>query len=68
MQNTVLTGEEFNKFYCDTFFYKLTNETEKHHNFQYQDGLNVDTVEFNPVGKCSAGGLYFTIVSATRFV
>ena len=57
---SVLTGEEFNTIYCTTNFYKLTNETENHHGFQYQDGLNIDIIPFNPHNECSAGGLYFT--------
>ncbi len=30
------------------------------HGFVYTDGLNIDTIPFNPQGSCSAGGLYFT--------
>ena len=57
---SVLTGEKINRLYVGTNFYKLTNKTEKHHNFRYQDGLNIDTIPFNPTRQCSAGGLYFT--------
>ena len=39
--------------------YRLTYEDEKHNGFQYQDGLNVDTLPFNPSGECEPGGLYF---------
>jgi hypothetical protein len=31
-----------------------------HNGFQYQDGLNTDTVPFNPSGSCKPGGLYYT--------
>ena len=41
-------------------FWKITNEEENHHGFQYQDGLNVDTQEFQESGTCVKGGLYFT--------
>jgi hypothetical protein len=40
-------------------FYKLTNHDNLHHGFQYQNGLNVDTIPFNPNGECEPGGLYF---------
>jgi len=43
-------------------YYKLFNEQENHHGFQYQDGLNTDTLPFNsnPEDSCVAGGLYFS--------
>lgn len=56
---TEVTGSEFNKIYAGSTFVKLTNSVEKHFNFQYNDGLNIDTIEFNPSHVCSAGGLYF---------
>ena len=43
-------------------YYKILNKEEKHNNFQYKTGLNVDTVPFNPSGKCQPGGLYFSEV------
>ena len=54
-----LTGSQFNELYKDQKFVKLTNENECHNNFQYKDGLNVDTIKFNPTGLCQPGGLYF---------
>ena len=57
---TILTGKEFNEIYCDVTFYKLTNATEIHYEFKYNDGLNIDSVQFNPSNECSPGGLYFT--------
>ena len=56
---TVLTGEEFNKIYNGVEFYKFLNDDLIHYNFKYNIGLNVDTIPFNPRGKCSKGGLYF---------
>lgn len=41
-------------------FYKVINEYRKHHGFQYQDGLNIDTVPFDPTGSCRPGGLYYS--------
>jgi len=43
-------------------YYKLFNEQENHHGFQYQDGLNTDTLPFNsnPEDSCVEGGLYFS--------
>ncbi len=43
----------------DYKFYRLTNEVECHHGFQYKTGLNIDTIPFNPQGECEPGGLYF---------
>lgn len=40
-------------------FYKFINNNMTHHNFTYQDGLNVDILPFNISKPCSAGGLYF---------
>jgi hypothetical protein len=57
---TELTGSEFKAKYSKTKFYKLTNESEIHNGFHYVDGLNIDTLKFNPSGQCSSGGLYFT--------
>lgn len=47
-------------FTQDGGYFKVTNENECHHNFQYQDGLNVDTKPFNKYGSCCEGGLYFS--------
>jgi hypothetical protein len=41
-------------------YYKILNEKEKHHNFQYKYGLNIDIVPFNPYGSCRPGGIYFS--------
>jgi len=41
-------------------YYKILNETECHNGFQFQDGLNIDTVPFNPTGTCLEGGIYFS--------
>ncbi len=43
----------------DYKYYRLTKEDECHNRFQYHDGLNIDTNEFNPTGSCQSGGLYF---------
>lgn len=53
------SGKEFNER-CKEEIFKLTSNTENHNGFQYVTGLNVDTKPFSPMGKCSAGGLYFT--------
>ena len=49
----------FNNIFSGINFIKLTNETENHHNFQFQDGLNIDTNKFAPIGSCNKGGIYF---------
>lgn len=41
-------------------FYKILRKDMKHHNFKYQEGLNVDTIPFSPFGSCRPGGLYFS--------
>ena len=43
-------------------YYKITNENENHHGFQYSDGLNVLKDKFNDNSNhsCCSGGLYFT--------
>ena len=43
-------------------YVKILREDMTHHNFLYKEGLNVDTVPFNPRGTCSPGGLYFCIL------
>lgn len=60
MMYKTLTGKEFNTIYAGKEFYKLTNESENHNGFQFKTGLNIDTVEFNPKGRCQQGGIYFT--------
>jgi len=55
----MISGKEFKSKYPTTIFYKLTNETENHNGFQFQDGLNIDTYPIN-INECSQGGLYFT--------
>lgn len=62
IKDNVISGKNFNeKYNCK--FYKITNETEIHHSFQYKDGLNIDILHFNPTSKCSAGGLYFADIN-----
>ena len=43
-------------------YYKITNEKENHHGFQYSDGLNILIDDFNndPNQSYCKGGLYFT--------
>ena len=43
-------------------YFKITNEKENHHGFQYVDGLNVLLDDFNddPNQSCCKGGFYFT--------
>jgi len=46
--------------YHETKYYKLTNQQENHHGYQYKTGLNVLDMPFQYEGDCVAGGLYFT--------
>jgi hypothetical protein len=43
-------------------YIKILSESLYHNGFQYKEGLNIDTVPFNPSGSCLGGGLYFTIM------
>ena len=43
-----------------TRYFKITNLEEKHHGFQWIDGLNKLKGEFATEGSCVAGGLYFS--------
>ena len=40
-------------------YFKVTNATEMHNGLQYKDGLNVDSVAWNPSGSCLPGGIYY---------
>ena len=42
------------------YFFKILSKDLNHNDFQYKEGLNIDTVPFNPQGDCEPGGLYFT--------
>jgi hypothetical protein len=55
-----LTYEQFMNKVGDKKFYKFINNTQVHHGFKYQKGLNIDTKKFLPEGSCMGGGLYFT--------
>src|SRR5579872_2831741 len=55
-----ISGTEFNKLFNAVKFIKLTNIDEKHHGFQFKDGLNSDNRDFYPQGVCLPGGIYFT--------
>lgn len=57
---SILSGEEFNKLYCNKDFYKCINPGYKHYNFTYKHGLNIDILPFQPIKECLSGGLYFT--------
>lgn len=43
-------------------FFKVTNRSENHYNFQYRDGLNILQQQFNNNlnDSCGPGGFYFT--------
>ena len=56
----LLSGTKFNKIYKNINFYKLTNKSEIHNGFQFKNGINKDTIPFNPRGSCRPGGIYFT--------
>ena len=41
-------------------YFKITNKKEKHHGYQYYNGLNILKSKFQPEGNCVPGGLYFS--------
>jgi hypothetical protein len=53
--NNFLANFPENQIFIRKFSDKLT-----HNKFTYKQGLNEDTIAFNPHGSCQAGGLYFT--------
>ena len=59
MLHTVLSGNDFNQKYKENKLVKLTNDWENHNGYQFQTGLNIDSIPFNPEGQCQAGGIYF---------
>lgn len=59
MTNQSLTGLDFNQKYEKYRFVKLTNYLENHNGFQFQTGLNIDSVGWNDSGECEGGGIYF---------
>ena len=61
MSNTILIGQDFNQKYNGKKFIKLTNKLENHNGYQFQTGLNVDSIPFNPSGQCQPGGIYFCL-------
>jgi hypothetical protein len=44
-------------------YVKFLNNSLTHNGFKYQEGLNVDTIPFNPSGECAPGGLYYTHIA-----
>ena len=54
-----VTGEKFNQLTKGLQLVKLTNKEEIHNGYKFEDGDNKDTVEFNPIGRCLPGGIYF---------
>ena len=49
-------------------YYKILNEEENHNGFQYKDGLNIDSVPFQPKGSCVRGGIYFASKDILAFL
>lgn len=66
-----LLGKDFNNIFSiltsKLMLIKLTNIDEVHNGFKFKDGLNVDTILFNPTGVCRSGGFYFTDVNNFAF-
>jgi len=55
----MISGEQFNNEMNGKRFVKLTVESNVHNGVTYEEGLNTDPLEFNPINKCVKGGLYF---------
>lgn len=41
-------------------YHKFLHRSLNHKGFQYELGLNIDPIKFQPFGSCREGGLYFT--------
>lgn len=55
----VLTGEQYNKYFSHIKQYKITNEKNTHNKFEFKEGINDDTENFNPLSYCN-NGIYFS--------
>ena len=55
----MISGTQFNELYKGESLVKLTNGQRIHNGFEFKEGLNVDTIDFNPIDQCSPGGFYF---------
>ncbi len=55
----VYTGANFNIITEGRAFVKLTNKDSAHNDFSFFEGINVDSVPFNPHDECTPGGIYF---------
>jgi len=51
-----------------TKLYKYLNPDLTHFGFKYKNGLNVDTIPFNPSDSCKPGGLYYAPKDILHFV
>ncbi len=51
---TCISGKEFNEIHAGKTFWKLTSQDEIHNDFRFSDGLNIDTIPFNPSKSCQA--------------
>ena len=56
---TEYSGDEFNRIYENTKFFKFINNNFKHHELEYKLGLNVDIHPFNSSKGYSGGGICF---------
>lgn len=57
-----ITGNMFNQKYVKDLrykFVKLTTFSENHNGYQFKNGLNIDTIDFNTNMLCTPGGIYF---------
>lgn len=59
----IMTGYEFNNKFNGIDIIKLTNATEIHNGFKFEEGLNIDKHEFQTSIECYKGGIYFTQVA-----
>ena len=57
----VYTGLQFKELVPGKLV-KLTKDNEKHNDYQFKKGLNIDIIPFNPTDSCMPGGFYFCTV------
>ena len=70
--HTEYSGAEFNKYHKyrnkgETKFYKFLNNDLIHYEYQYKNGLNIDTKPFQPRECYRGGGLHFCKKSTCKF-
>ncbi len=54
----LFTGKEFKNLY-EYKFYTLSVFDEIHNGIKFENGINIDTIKFNPLDECMGGILFY---------